>query len=326
MTINAEFIHDRCDGTTKEELASRSKMLRHGLRRLRSLERDVVNGNCTPARLQRAWSQLIETSSRVYRQDFQLKPDISELEQELGYLDESVELQLPWHKHAAFAFHHHCHIEIHGEVIDMGTYHVDVVTQQTRNQPYVYVTPLKDCLCGYTGTLHPHISDGTLCMGELRNHMYNAWNERNIQAIIDMIRATLDNYNPGSPYQSIDKWFDEDVICTKCGRQMDPDQELTRYHPRTINPHGMPRDLRGAWDNFLTFDYRSEWHPFHGKHIHRGRNRLFNYPEGTFRNITICNSCFKELKDHVFRHALRQAVVNHDYEVRIRRNQSRDRN
>ena len=238
MTINAEFIHERCDGATPEEMASRSKMLRHGLRRLRSLERDVINGNGDPARLQRAWSQLIETSSRVYRQDFTLRPDISSLEEELGYLDDGVELQLPWHKHAAFAFNHQCTIEWDNEVLDMGMYHIDVVTRDTRNQPYVQVTPLKDCFCGFTGTLHPHISDGQLCMGELRQPLTNAWRTKNIQSMIDLIKATLDSYNPGSPYQSIEKWFEAHLYCNESHRRLSEiHQDLM---PREVNPHGMP--------------------------------------------------------------------------------------
>ena len=319
MTINAEFIHERCDGTTPEELASRSKMLRHGLRRIRTIERDLIKGTASPDRLRHAWSQLIETSSRVYRQDFTLKPDISSIEDELQYVDESVELQLPWHKQAAFAFHHDCVIEWDNEVLDMGKYHVDVVTRDCSGHPHVYVTPLKDCFCGYTGTLHPHISDGALCMGELRQHLYTAWSNRNIQAMIDMIKTTLDTYNPGSPYQSIEKWLDADSYCNKCNRLVPHNDR------RTINPHGMPREFRGVWDHFLSFDYRSEWHPFYQKDTHSShRVRDLNYPDGTFRDVTVCSRCFEEMRDHVFRQAFREAVVNHDRQIRNRRNYRRD--
>lgn len=316
MTITAEFIHSMCEGTTAEEVASRSKILGRGLRHLRSLERDVRTGRATPEQLQQAWSRIIESASRAYRRDFKVKPDISHIQSELGFVDD--ELQLPWHNRAAFGFEHHCLMQVHDEVLDMGTYHVDIVTKECAGQPYVVVYPLKDCFTGFTGTLHPHVSDGQLCMGELRQHLYRAWVNNNIQAMVDMVRSTLDTYNPNSPYQGIDKWLEHDLYCSKCHRHI-PDKSDRML----INPHGMPRELRGVWDTCLTFDSRSEHHPFYRKDFHDGRRRLHNYPDGTFRDVVVCRQCFNDMKDHAFRTALRQAVNNHDYEIRIRRRASR---
>jgi hypothetical protein len=311
MTIDAQFIYERCEGTTPEELSSRSKTLRHGLRRLRTMERDLLKGTVTPHQLQNAWSKMIETSSRMYRKDFHLRPNISSLEEELGYVED--ELKLPWDKDGAFGFEHHCHLEVHGEVIDMGVYRIDLITRNVGGCPYVRIYPLKDCFCGFTGTLHPHVSDGQLCMGELRQILYNAWQSRNIQSIVDMIRTTLDTYNPGSPYQTIEKWLEHDCYCNKCHRFIPTDER------RTINPHGMPRELRGAWDECLTFDRRSEHHPFYGKDFHVRTRRVNNYPDGTFRDVVVCDRCFRDMKDYAFRHALREAASNFASDIRRRR-------
>jgi hypothetical protein len=316
MTINAEYIQERCDGTTVEEVSTRSKTLGHGLRRLRTMERDVRQGRISAEQLRTAWDKLINTALAQPRKQFSLKPTVASIEEEMGYVD--VELQLPWHKYGAFGFHHHCIIDFDGEEVDMGTYHVDLITQECGSAPGVWVQPLKDCFCGYTGTLHPHVSDGQLCLGDGRQHLWNAWSSKNIQAVIDIITSTLNNYNPGSPYQSFDKWLEADQYCSHCHRRMDYGDS------REVNPHGMPRNLRGVWDTCLGDSYRTEHHPLYGKELHdirggRSAMRKHNWPEGTFRNVTICSRCFNEMRDATFRQALRSAVTNHEFEIRQRR-------
>ena len=62
---------------------------------------------------------------------------------------------------------------------------------------------------------HPHVNDGQLCSGDAGAAINAALAAGRICDFFLLVRSVLTNYNPGSPYVSLDNW--QGVACYECG-------------------------------------------------------------------------------------------------------------
>lgn len=65
------------------------------------------------------------------------------------------------------------------------------------------------------GVTHPHVSDEGLCPGDAGAAINTALTSGRICDFFNLVKAVLNNYNPDSPYVSLDKWYG--VACYDCG-------------------------------------------------------------------------------------------------------------
>jgi hypothetical protein len=70
-------------------------------------------------------------------------------------------------------------------------------------------------------TVHPHVQDGHLCAGEAVVPITNALKEGRIADAFILVRSVLLNYNPDSPYVSLENWSGRE--CGDCGRVANSD-------------------------------------------------------------------------------------------------------
>ena len=69
---------------------------------------------------------------------------------------------------------------------------------------------------------HPHVSDEYLCAGDAQVPMNRALAQGRICDFFLLINGVLENYNPSSPYVSLDDW--EGVSCFSCGDTVHHDE------------------------------------------------------------------------------------------------------
>lgn len=76
-----------------------------------------------------------------------------------------------------------------------------------------------------TDLIHPHIGeDGEICLGEARAAIFAAISRCDLYSIVDIVESMLSEYNPRSPYLSIEKILGLEV-CHLCG-EIDDDEEI----------------------------------------------------------------------------------------------------
>ncbi len=69
---------------------------------------------------------------------------------------------------------------------------------------------------------HPHVQDEGLCEGEARTTLRSALAECRLSDFFLIVQQTLQTYNSGSPYVSLDEWHGEP--CRDCGGITGPDE------------------------------------------------------------------------------------------------------
>jgi hypothetical protein len=68
---------------------------------------------------------------------------------------------------------------------------------------------------------HPHVSDGRLCAGDGGAAIQAALAAGRIFDFFSLVQAVLTNYNPQSPYVSLDEW--SGIACHECGYSVSQD-------------------------------------------------------------------------------------------------------
>ena len=68
---------------------------------------------------------------------------------------------------------------------------------------------------------HPHVSDEKLCAGDAAAAIQQALANGRICDLFQLVHAVLTNYNPESPFVSLDEW--EGIPCYDCGCSMHSD-------------------------------------------------------------------------------------------------------
>lgn len=72
------------------------------------------------------------------------------------------------------------------------------------------------------GYQHPHVSGGTICLGDAENNV-NAYRQNGmISDLFEVLEILLKTYNPSSPYRTIEEWEGE-YLCEGCGDRMPED-------------------------------------------------------------------------------------------------------
>ena len=79
--------------------------------------------------------------------------------------------------------------------------------------------------CGQRGVVHPHVRDGDLCAGDATRPISQALKDGRLGDAFLLVRSVLTNYNPQSPYVSLDEW--EGVTCSDCGGHIDLDDRFS---------------------------------------------------------------------------------------------------
>ena len=68
--------------------------------------------------------------------------------------------------------------------------------------------------------VHPHIRNDEPCLGEAVGLMQKPFVQGRIESVFLILNGMLNTYNPGSPYCTIEKWYDEESECSSCGGSM----------------------------------------------------------------------------------------------------------
>ena len=290
----AQHIVRRSDGTTLDELKSRSRMLSKSLRKIRMLERQLEQDGDT-SQIQNHWVRLRRKVDIGLNKPFEWAASLDHIRSELAEVPlcetpdrrqflpggrwEEVSQTPHW-----LQWMHECKLHMpDGSVEDMGTFFVRVSTDRRYAGAGIWVYPHKNCYDFHSG--HPHVGSGQhLCTGEAGEILGNLRKTHDWAAIHDIVCATLDTFNPDSPFWRIDRMHQEMRRCKVCGHDND--------------------------------------HPEQGAYVHRQREMHLD-PEHSsdspWRPRFICNDCIEARRRAAFTNALNDAQYNHNNQVRRRR-------
>tara|TARA_R100001460_G_scaffold2686_5_gene8590 strand:- start:1736 stop:2617 length:882 start_codon:yes stop_codon:yes gene_type:complete len=286
----AQYIVQQSDGTTLDELRSRSKALSKSLRKIRMLERQLEQDGDTN-QLQRQWQVLYRKTHVLQNNTYNWAAPVERIESELAELPlcdlpDTPEF-LPGGKwdvvdnQNQIQWMHDCKLYMpDGSVEDMGTFLVRLNPSRRCIGNGIYVYPVKNCYEFHSS--HPHVGSGqNLCTGDAGEVLTNLKRTHDWAAIYDIISATLDTFNPDSPFWRIDRMHQEMRRCRRCGHdsQRDPERDM------------IPDPL---WDS-----------------------------NGPYRPRLVCSECIEAERKAAFNNALRDAQRNHHVQL-IRRRQHDD--
>ncbi len=285
----AQHIVANSDGTTLDEIKSRSRMLSKSLRKIRMLERQVEQDGDT-SQIQLQWVRLRRKVDIAVNKPYNWSAPVDRVESELAELPlcETPAQQefLPGSKWGEVSetphylqWMHECKLQMpDGSVEDMGTFFVRLNTDRRAIGSGVAVYPHKNCYEFHSS--HPHVGSGQhMCMGEAGELMSNLRRTHDWAAMYDIISATLDTFNPDSPFWRIDRMHQELQRCRRCGYDTERDD-------------GPERDMipDPNWD-----------------------------PNGPYRPRLVCSECIEHERKRAFTNALNDAQYNHNNLVTRRR-------
>jgi len=285
----ARHIVANSDGTTLDEMQSRSRMLSKSLRKIRMLERQLEQDGDT-SQIQLQWVRLRRTVDRAVNKPYNWSAPIERIEGELAELPLCETPDLPqfkpggkWQEVDESPFYlqwlHDCKLHMpDGSVADMGTFFVRVNTDRRAMGSAVNVYPVKNCYDFHSS--HPHVGQGQhLCLGEAGQMVADLRRSHDWAALYDIVCATLDTFNPDSPFWRIDRMDQEMQRCKRCGH--DPVHNRSPARQMHRDPH---------WQ-----------------------------PNGPYRPRHVCHECIEHERKEAFRTALHEAQYNHNNQVRRRR-------
>ena len=231
-----------CRGSDLDELKSRSKIIKGDLRKIRMLERQAEqDGDFTP--LQQAWQSFQHKCYMISDKPWMIKPSRDHLQAELDQL-ELADPPQRWltfcNEREGYGWYHKCNMLMPGgDTLDLGTFYIHIPFQ-TGYDPCVL--PAKDCYKYHSS--HPHVGMSyTLCTGSAGPMMRRLRNTHDLAAIADIIAATLDTFNPESPYWRPDSMLREYQCCIECGKPDDNDELIVDPEFDTENGMYRPRLL-----------------------------------------------------------------------------------
>jgi len=285
----AQYIVRQSDGTTLDELRSRSKALSKSLRKIRMLERQLEqDGDTTP--IQHQWSVLYRKAHQLSNKPYQWAAPVERIESELAELPLCDLPDHPWFQAGGkwdlgespgrIQWTHDCKLQMpDGSVEDMGTFLVRLNTSRRCVGSGIYVYPLKNCYEFHSS--HPHVgSSQCMCAGQAGDLLINLKQTHDWAAMYDIISATLDTFNPDSPFWRIDRMHEELRRCRRCGYD-------------TQHDDGPERDMipDPNWDS-----------------------------NGPYRPRLVCSECIEYERKRVFTNALHEAERGHLTQTARRRN------
>ena len=286
----AQHIVANSDGTTLDEIQSRSRMLSKSLRKIRMLERQLVqDGDTTP--IQEQWVRLRRKVDIAVNKPYGWAAPAERIEAELAELPLcEVPIKqdyLPGGKwdladrpdHSRIQWLHHCKLQMpDGSVEDMGTFLVRLNVTERYMGSGIYVYPYENCYEFHSS--HPHVGSGQgLCVGQADSLMRELRRTHDWAAIYDVICATLDTFNPDSPFWRIDRMHQEMQRCKRCGH--DPEHYRSPAREMHMDP-----------------DYRTG---------------------SLYRQRLVCSECIEAERKAAFKNALRDAQRGHRAEIVRRR-------
>ena len=285
----AQHIVANSDGTTLDEIKSRSRMLSKSLRKIRMLERQVEQDGDT-SQIQLQWARLRRKVDIAVNKPYGWAAPVDRVESELAELplcETPVQQEfLPGSRWGEVSetphqlqWLHECKLQMpDGSVEDMGTFFVRLNTDRRHVGSGVAVYPYKNCYEFHSS--HPHVGSGQhMCMGEAGELMSNLRRSNDWAAIYDIVCATLDTFNPDSPFWRIDRMHQEMQRCKRCGH--DPEHYRSPAREMHIDP-----------------DYRSD---------------------SPYRPRFVCSECIEAERRAAFKNALRDAQRGHHTEIARRR-------
>ena len=217
-------------------------MIKSDLRKIRMLERQAEqDGDFTP--LQQAWESFHRKCFRIYDKPWMIKPSRDHLKAELDQL-ELADPPQRWltfcNEREGYGWYHKCNMLMPGgDTLDLGTFYIHIPFHQGSDP---CVLPAKDCYKYHSS--HPHVGMSyTLCTGSAGPMMRRLRNTHDLAAIADIIAATLDTFNPESPYWRPDSMLREYQCCIECGKPDDNDELIVDPEFDTENGMYRPRLL-----------------------------------------------------------------------------------
>ena len=268
----AQHIVRQSDGTTLDELRSRSKALSKSLRKIRMLERQLEQDGDTN-QIQHQWSVLYRKAHQLSNKPYQWAAPVERIESELAELPLcETPLRQDYHPGGKWdevsntphylQWMHECKLHMpDGSVEDMGTFFVRVSTDRRAMGSGIWIYPHKNCYEFHSS--HPHVGSGQhLCTGEADRMIANLRKTHDWAALYDILCATLDTFNPDSPFWRIDRMHQEMKRCRRCGhdpenyrspaRQMHEDpQPNSFYRPRLVCHECIETERKAAFRNAL---------------------------------------------------------------------------
>lgn len=107
---------------------------------------------------------------------------------------------------------------------------------------------------GYNRNPHPHLNDGgqTICWGDARALLHNAWEARSLITFVSIIQSFLDTYNHDDPYLHFGTYYDYHPLTPGTFTEHDEDEFSD---DEILEDDFYPRDLI-ALSDFLPIEYR----------------------------------------------------------------------
>ena len=288
----AQHIVRQSDGTTLDEIQSRSRMLSKSLRKIRMLERQLEQDGDT-TQIHHQWIRLRRKVDIAVNKPYGWAASTDRIESELAELPlcetpvmaeylQSGKWSEVYDTPHYLQWMHECKLHMpDGSVEDMGTFFVRVSTDRRAMGSGVWVYPHKNCYEFHSS--HPHVGSGQhLCTGEADRMIATLRKTNDWAALYDIVCATLDTFNPDSPFWRIDRMHQEMKRCKRCGHDNERDPVL-RHASRKREMHLDP-------------DYRSD---------------------SPYRPRFVCQECIDAERKAAFKNALRDA--QHGYRTEIAR-------
>ena len=285
----AQHIVRQSDGTTLDEMQSRSRMLSKSLRKIRMLERQLEQDGDT-TQIQHSWMRLRRKVDIAVNKPYRWSVSADRIESELAELPLCETPVRPEYLQSGkwsevydtphyLQWMHECKLHMpDGSVEDMGTFFVRVSTDPRSMGSGIYVYPHKNCYEFHSS--HPHVGTGQMmCTGEADRMIATLRKTHDWAALYDIVSATLDTFNPDSPFWRIDRMHEEMKRCRRCGH--DPEHYRSPARQMYVDP-----------------DYRSD---------------------GPYRPRFVCSECIEAERRAAFRNALKDAQRGHHTEIARRR-------
>lgn len=75
--------------------------------------------------------------------------------------------------------------------------------------------------------VHPHVRGDEACLGEATELMQKPFARGQIESVFLILNSMLNTYNPGSPYRTMEEWYEEGHSCSMCGSELNEDESYS---------------------------------------------------------------------------------------------------
>jgi hypothetical protein len=200
---------------------------------------------CTRDRITNAISRLFEYENVAEALEAEYDKSLLQTPQEiardlLGLLDDYQEIHVNPKTMEIHVVTEPITLTWEDEEYELGRFRIEVMLREEELPQISAVALEPNPAIGKNHITHPHVNEQAVCLGNAIGPIALACKQGRVRDVVDLIAAVLRNYNPESPYISLEDWkaqpcsdCDSDVTdssCYACERSLCADCYNSCYH------------------------------------------------------------------------------------------------